>query len=105
MELSWNCRGTGRELERFYYFASFMPAWVPNYYVQSSGRNCGIVLAESILCLTVPVREFEMQNIKKPCITIVGLHHLVTQLLPISCRYMYANFASVVGGAICTILA
>ena len=30
---SWNRHGTGRDLERFYYFASFRPTWVPNYYV------------------------------------------------------------------------
>jgi len=26
--------------------ATCMLAWMPNYYVQCSGRNCGIVLAE-----------------------------------------------------------
>ena len=33
------------------------------------------------------------------------VHHLATRLLPICCQYMYANFVSVVGGALRIIIA
>ena len=87
--VSWSCHRTGS-----------LSAWMLSSYALRSGRNCGIMLASTapycashVTFADPQVREFEMQNIKKPCITIVGLHHLVTQLLPISCRYMYTNFA------------
>src|ERR1043166_5751403 len=37
-------------------------------------------------------------------LTIVGLYHFATQLLPICCQYMYANFVSVVRGVLCIIM-
>ena len=46
MELSWNWQDAREVLLVHQFYVASMPAWVPNYYIQSSGRNCGIVLAE-----------------------------------------------------------
>ena len=46
MELVWNWQGASIVLLIRQFQTTYMPAWVLNYYIQSSGRNCGIVLAE-----------------------------------------------------------
>ncbi|CAB4416268.1 unnamed protein product [Rhizophagus irregularis] len=42
----WNWQGASIVLLICQFQTTYMPAWMPNYYIQSSGRNCGIVLAE-----------------------------------------------------------
>ena len=81
---------------------------MPTSYAQRSDRNCEIMLADTApYCaghVTLLTRGSENSKCK-----IVHYHSrpapFVTQLLPIYCRYMYAIFVSVVGGALCITMA